>query len=135
MKWYECKTEEELKNIGSNETIKEIIEKDFDNIITINLNSNASLLSFIKKIKALPDKEKSGFFCGEAEKLIFALTELDGKNRQKILEVTNLHYNDKSIADKWKKRIAAKIHEDVCKLPKAKDAWNVLMEMHKEMVG
>lgn len=134
MKWFECTTEEDLEKIGSYETIKKTIECDFDETIEIKTSNLPVLFKTIEKIKKLLTKEKDGFFCGEAEKFIFSLTELDGKNRQKILGVTNLHYKNKDIADQWKKKIASKIHEDRCKLPEAKDAWNVLMEMYEEMV-
>lgn len=134
MKWFECTTKEDLERIGSYETIKNEIECDFDKTIEVKAGNLHVLFKTIEKIKKIFYKEKDEFFCSETKKFIFALTELDGKNRQKILEVTSLHYKNKDIADQWKKKIASKIHEDRCKLPKAKDAWDVLMEMYKEMV-
>ena len=75
------------------------------------------------------------YFSSKVDKYIFALTELDGTNRQKILDITPLHYRDKTFANKWKKEVATLIHPDKCQHPKAKEAWNIMNNIYSEMVS
>ena len=75
------------------------------------------------------------YFSSKVDKYIFALTELDGKNRQKILGITLLHYRDKELANKWKKEVALVLHPDKCDHPKAKEAWDIMNNIYSEMVG
>ena len=88
----------------------------------------------IKEIKTVTTKPTDSYFSSETDKYIFALTELDGKNRQNILGISSLHYKDKELANRWKKNIATKIHSDVCTHPKAKEAWDKMMEIYDEMI-
>jgi len=88
----------------------------------------------IKEIKTGLDKPIDSYFSSEADKYIFALTELDGKNRQNILGINSLHYQDRELANRWKKNIATKIHSDICTHPKAKEAWDKMIEIYNEMI-
>jgi len=88
----------------------------------------------IKEIKTIDTKPIDSYFSSETDKYIFALTELDGKNRQNILGINALHYKDKELANRWKKNIAIKIHSDRCTHPKVKEAWDKMMEIYNEMV-
>lgn len=78
---------------------------------------------------------KDDYFHSDIEKYIFALTQLDGTNRQKILGITSLHYKNSELAHKWKKEMATKLHPDICSHPKAKEAWNIMNELYGEMVA
>jgi len=88
----------------------------------------------IKEIKTSLDKPIDSYFSSETDKYIFALTELDGKNRQNILGINSLHYQDRELANRWKKNIATKIHSDICTHPKAKEAWDKMIEIYNEMI-
>jgi len=88
----------------------------------------------IKEIKTGLDKPIDSYFSSETDKYIFALTELDGKNRQNILGINSLHYQDRELANRWKKNIATKIHSDICTHPKAKEAWDKMIEIYNEMI-
>ncbi len=88
----------------------------------------------IKEIKNVVAKPTDSYFLSDTDKYIFALTELDGKNRQNILGVNSLHYQDRELADKWKKNIATQIHSDICTHPKAREAWDKMMEIYDEMI-
>ncbi len=75
------------------------------------------------------------YFSSKVDKYIFALTELDGTNRQKILGITPLHYRDREFANKWKKEVASLLHPDKCDHPKAKEAWEIMNNIYSEMVS
>ena len=89
------------------------------------------------KLKEIKDVNtpSDNYFSSEVDKYIFALTELDGTNRQKILGITPLHYRNKEFANKWKKEIALLLHPDKCKHPKAKEAWEIMNNIYSEMVS
>jgi len=88
----------------------------------------------IKEIKNGLANSTDSYFSSETDKYIFALTELDGKNRQNILGINSLHYQDRELANRWKKNIATQIHSDICTHPKAKEAWDKMMEIYNEMI-
>ena len=75
------------------------------------------------------------YFHSDVDKYIFALTELDGTNRQKILGITPLHYRNGEVANKWKKEMATKLHPDKCSHSKAKEAWDIMNDIYNEMVS
>ena len=80
-------------------------------------------------------KSKTDFFYSITDKYIFALTQLDGENRQKILGINSMHYKNREIANQWKKDIAKYIHPDKCNHLQSKKAWNKMMELYNEMVS
>ena len=88
----------------------------------------------IKEVKNIIINHKDDYFYSEVDRYIFALTELDGKNRQKILGISSLHYSNKEIAKKWKKDMAKKIHPDICNHPKSKEAWEKMDQIYNEMI-
>ena len=75
------------------------------------------------------------YFTSKIDRYIFALTELDGTNRQKILGITPLHYKNSKLANTWKKEIAFLLHPDKCSHPKAKEAWAIMNDIYSEMVS
>lgn len=135
MQWYECSNIKELKDIGSLEKIKNEIQEDFCNKISIKSKSIDEVLELVNKIKQFKTNNTSEYFNSDLSQLIFSLTEIDGKNRQKHLKISPLHYKNKELAKKWKKTVASKLHEDRCNHPKAKDAWDKMEEMYREMLG
>ena len=139
MKWYECKNESELKNIDSFKDVKRTITQDLQGKVDIKASGWADLYDKISVIQKLFVKSEDASiwfdgFVSETEKYLFCLTKLDGKNRQSNLGVNGLHYKNKKLADKWRNKIAHKIHTDICKDPRAKEAMQVLDGMHKEMI-
>ncbi len=75
------------------------------------------------------------YFVSEPARLIFALVELDGECRQRVLGLTQAHYRDAELAKLWRNRIAMQIHPDVCRHAKAHDAANELAMMFQEMTA
>ena len=57
--------------------------------------------------------ETDKYFKSKQHRYIFALIELDGENRAKILEITRELYHDKNNAKVWRDKILNLIHPDV----------------------
>ena len=134
---------EELKKCGKLADLrKEIIDALGDNI-SVKSKSWADFYSSLAALQKLAvhaagaagkKPPKDLYFRGEAEKYIFYLLELDGKERLDKLAVSRLHYAKKDIAEKWKNKIAKAIHPDVCKHPLAEKATAQLNGMYQEMI-
>lgn len=75
------------------------------------------------------------YFKGEAEKLIFALVELDGMCQNRQLGINRSHFSSKDNAHRWLDKIASIIHPDTCNHPKAKQAFRELSEIYENMTG
>lgn len=79
--------------------------------------------------------EDDQFFVSQAAKLVFFLTELDGKSRlEKIGYEKKMSY-DKEEAKNWRNKIIKKIHPDYCNHPRAKEATEELDKMYKEITA
>ena len=89
----------------------------------------------LKKKKSYFKKSYDAYFASKIDKYIFALTKLDGTNRQKILAITPLHYQNKEVANKWKKEIDSLINPKKCSHLKAKEAWEIMNNIYSEMVS
>jgi hypothetical protein len=89
----------------------------------------------LKETKEVVNPSNDEYFSSKIDRYIFALTELDGTNRQKILGITPLHYRNNELANKWKKEIAFLLHPDKCSHPKAKEAWAIMNDIYSEMVS
>lgn len=138
MKWYECKTTKELKELGTFEQVKQAIRHDLNGELNLaarswnDLLKKITLLSNIFCHKETDELWHDGFI-SETEKYLFCLLKIDGRNRQNILGVSGIHYKNKGIAKKWYQRIAQKIHPDKCSDTRAKAAMEALEEMYREM--
>lgn len=74
------------------------------------------------------------YFKSPIHRFIFALVELDGESRQRILGINQELYNDKAKAKIWRDNIAKYIHPDDCKIEGAQDAMSKLNELYSRMV-
>lgn len=139
MNWYDARSVQELKEIGSLEEVVAIVSNEIGKGVSVSAKDWDELLSAIKNLNAFfakREKEASeDYFKSPVDKLIFSLIELDGKNRQRQLGIGPLHYRNTDLAKKWKQEAANKLHEDRCKHPKAKEAWYQMEELYKEMIG
>ena len=64
----------------------------------------------------------------DREKIIFCLLELDGKNRQKALGISGLHYRNKVIATKWLQKFKTHL------LATDTAALNKINDIYQEMI-
>lgn len=137
MDWKAIKNIDDLQQLGSSlEVINSLIE-DITILLKSHANDENQLIEDIKILKSLSvssNQVNEDFFCSEDKKYIFYLTQLNGKERQKLLKATPLHYKRKDLAKEWKRNIIAFIHEDKSKHPLAKEACQELEKMYQEMI-
>lgn len=136
MNWYKSNTVDELSKLGTFREVKEIVEIEIGCGVKVKARGWMQLKDFIDSFKLTVNKfaEKENIFVSEATKYIYILTQLDGKIRQEKLGLTPIHYKNRDLADKWKKKIAKVIHPDVCKNELADDAMAKLNCLYKELV-
>ena len=154
MKWYEAKSIEELREIGSLRTVKMEINKDIR-----KLTGKKNLDGFIKmgsrswkgqydKILALKkiinifndnsvqaNENNESYFKSEADKYIFCLLELSGEERMKQLKIYKSLYINKDAAREWYMNIAKSIHPDICNSEKSAEAMAELTSIYNKMIG
>ena len=75
------------------------------------------------------------YFISPIHRFIFALVELDGESKQRVLGITQELYNDKEKAKSWRDSIAKQIHPDCCKIEGADCAMAKLSELYTRMVS
>lgn len=92
------------------------------------------ILIFKDVVKKLENEGGGELFKSEEARIIFYLLEIDGPKRAKALNITKLHYSDKSLAKKWRDNLAKKIHPDKCKIEGANIAISKLNQLYEEMV-
>lgn len=73
----------------------------------------------------------TAYFSSPAAMLVFALLELDGESRQRLLGAGAIHYRDAKAAKAWRSGIAAQIATH----PNASAALCELDVMHAEMIA
>jgi len=139
MKWYECNSIDQLKELGSFKEVKKIINTDFEGKFVLKSRGWSNLLekiSFLSNIFGRTSNNEIWHdgFVSETEKYLFCLLKLDGQNRQHILGVSGLHYKNKEIAKLWRRKIIQKIHTDKCSDSRAPAAVQALEEMYQEML-
>lgn len=102
---------DELEKLGSEEDIKVFLQK-----IVIPLKINARSYQEIYEIlKTLQQKHADfieGFFKSKQDEYLFYLTKLEGKQRNKLLGLTDEHYENKKLAKKWYREISNYVHPD-----------------------
>lgn len=157
MKWYEVKSVEELKTLGTLKSVKKEISKDIKGITGIKevskfirMGSNSwkgqlIKIQHLKKIVGLVNGENSvvidseeasddSYFKSDSHKYIFYLLELQGEIRMEKLKIYRSHYINNDIAKSWYKKIAKKIHPDICKDERAAEAMAELTSIFNNMV-
>lgn len=78
--------------------------------------------------------EDDKYFKSKRHRYIFALLELDGKNRTEIIGITNEMYHDKNKAKKWRDELVKQIHPDVCSVDGAEAAVAKVNELYSRMI-
>lgn len=158
--WLQANSLEELKACGSFRELRQSIKEYLGNKIKLSFRSWKELyevLNTLKHVAILEPREsinmsklsnsnmhhldisnsstESIYFQSEVARIIYALVELDGKQRLKQLGLDKSYVVNPEKSKKWRNDIAKKIHPDVCQHPKASDASIKLVELYKEMAG
>ncbi len=137
MNWRYCKSVNSLKKLGSFKSVKSKINSDLLNITEIKSRSWDELFYKISHMRAIYLSEKpenDGDFISTANKYIFILLNTSGRNRLDNLSVTVQHYQDKSVAKKWRNELMKFVHPDICNDSRATSSMKALNEIYTEMV-
>lgn len=69
-------------------------------------------------------------FKSEGHCVIFALTELEGRQRNKVLGITVQMYKSKLLADQWCSQITEQVNKTWCELELKVKALDNLSKLH-----
>lgn len=128
------------KEKGGFEGIKKFIKQEL-NIEKDTFKTWNGLIRFINLFNQTFERRKDknnqcnndNYFTSTSNKYIFALVELDGKPRAKLLGITKEHYSNKELAKEWQRNIAKQIHPDKCKHGEAQLAMSKLNSLYEGM--
>lgn len=108
-----CNCIEMLGEIGSAEVIVDVLNKEIFPLV-VNATTYEDIYKAVNKLASHWDTFQSDYyFKSDRLKYIFALTHMEGQQRNKIIELTDDLYENKDEAKKWYRRIAKKIHPDL----------------------
>ena len=126
---------DELKQLGTVEEIKKVLNK----IITPLQIKASSYKELFDSLKILQEKHIDFInspFKSKQDEYLFYLTQLEGGQRNKLLGLTDKHYEDKQLAKKWYKQISNYVHPD--KIHSYKDgknkAFNILTNIYNVLI-
>lgn len=141
-KWSDIYSLDDLKRLGSFRSLK----NELSSLIGVRVNARTwdDLFRFISSSRKIlcpsvtstvkhRDAEDD-FFLSISHRYIFALIDLDGKSRQKILGVDSRHYSNKDLAKQWYRALSKKLHPDAVDHPLARTAFGKLHDMYQEML-
>lgn len=109
-----------ISDINSLDDIQEYektsnLRQDIQKLVSplkMEVSTDEDLLSVIQILKKKWVDLLERAFVSEQQELIFYLTKLEGKQRNKALGITDEHYENKDLAKKWKKSLAQKVASD-----------------------
>lgn len=127
-----AKTIEDYKKIGSVEEIVLGINK-ICNPLAVKCTTYEEIMQVMSVLKVKWTDFLSGPFINKQKELVFYLTVLDGEVRNKCLGVTDKHFEDKKVAQRWYKNLAKFVHPDKTQCGDNK-AFLILQEMYQNMV-
>jgi hypothetical protein len=108
-----CNCVEELRRIGSEEDILDAISKEIFPL-AVKATTYEDLYKVVEKLDSHWDTfQRDDYFKNESSRYIFALTHMEGAERNTIIELTDDLYENKDSAKKWYHKISKKIHPDL----------------------
>lgn len=111
MKISEINSLDDIKEYGKSSDLVQDLQK-LVSPLKVEVGSDEELLAVIMVLKSKWVDLVRGPFVSEQQKYIYYLTKLEGKQRNKALGITDKHYEDKKIANRWKKSLAQKVAVD-----------------------
>lgn len=81
----------------------------------------------------LKNKNPAQLFVSEEAKLIFALTQMEGEERARILGIDREMYSSLSKSKEWYRRLTSRLHSDRLKHPLADEAVAELNNIYSRM--
>ena len=137
MGWQYCNSVNDLKKLGSFIVVKKKINTDLRGVVAIKAKGWDDLVCKIVALRDILSINTSvceGDFSSISNKYLYILENTTGKNRLDNLSVSIKHYQNKSIAQKWRNEILKYIHPDVCNDIRANSATKQLNEIYHEMI-
>ncbi|WP_233238845.1 hypothetical protein [Bordetella sp. LUAb4] len=119
----------ELEQIGTVDEIRQRLELAV-HPLRIDATTYPELLAVLQTLQTKWLDFHQGPFVSRQAELIFYLTELEGSVRNRLLGITDAHYQDKEVAKKWCRSLAQQVHSD----KGGNDAaYRVLLDLYKVM--
>ncbi|MDR3583719.1 MAG: J domain-containing protein [Desulfosporosinus sp.] len=131
---------EELKLVTNLESFKKLgtlsdITKKLNEIVAplkIEANTNEELYEVFQCLLEKWSDFKKGPFVDERAEYTFYLTMLEGKQRNKMLGITDEMYDSPELAKQWYRRIVKLVHPDTG-IDKTNKAFIVLQQLYEVM--
>ena len=119
------------EKLGTIEELTAIIN-EFMQPFLINAKNYDELNDAIDFMKKNIDFSNN-IFCSKEKEYLFYLTKLEGKQRNKLLGIADIHYENKNVAKDWYREIAKYVHPDKNKNSDANIAFTILSEIYNTM--
>jgi hypothetical protein len=107
----EAKEVEDLKPLGSQADLCKALNEVY-HPFELSADTYEKLFAAVEAIQSSLLNLKSYPFVSRQAKAVFSLTELEGKNRNDQLGVTEAMFEDKALARQWYKSLAQLVHSD-----------------------
>lgn len=108
---FEARKVEDLKILGSVVELQNTLNDLFQPFV-LSADTYEQIYLAVDSIRSSLMHLKSYPFVSRQAEAIFSLTELEGKNRNERLGITDEMYEDKDLARKWYKSLVQIIHSD-----------------------
>ncbi len=123
---------ESFKNLGTiidiTNTLNEIIAP-----LKIEVETYEELYEVFQLLLKKWSDFNNGLFLDERSEYTFYLTMLEGKQRNKMLGITDEMYNSPELAKHWYRKIVKLVHPDTG-IDKTNKAFNVLQQLYEVMI-
>jgi hypothetical protein len=118
--------------LGSIEELAVVIN-NFMQPFTANIETSEELIKAIDFIKKNIDFSEN-IFCSKEREYLFYLNNLEGEQRNRLLGITDLHYEDMEEAKRWYHEIAKYVHPDKNKDNNASIAFRTLTKIYETLI-
>lgn len=126
------KSVDDLKKLGSVDDIIQKINKEISPL-SVSAVSYDELFDYVVCLQKNWLSFQQGYFLGKRQEYIYYLLEHDGEKREKLLGISNEIYEDSKKARRWYKKIAQIIRADLADCDGAKNAFQKLQEIYKDL--
>jgi len=123
---------DDLKQLGSVSILIEKIEK-YVFPLKVSGSTYEELFEVIKCLKKNWQPLRNEYFSSKRSEYIYYLLEHEGEKREKLLGIDDEIYSDSKKAKHWYKRIAQIIRADLADSERAKNAFQTLQNIYKDL--
>lgn len=130
MKISEINSLDDITKYGNSSVLMQDLQK-LVSPLKVEAATDEELLAVIRVLRNKWVDLMRGPFISEQHEYIYYLTKLEGKQRNKALGITDEHYEDKNLANRWKKSLAQKVAGDK---GGSDEALRILLEIYEALV-